>query len=134
MPAGGGDAVQVTRSGGQTAFESADGKWLYYVKADLSSSLWRMPVAGGMETQVVPAVYWRSFALSERGIYFIPPPKPDGRSSIEFLGFTSGARKTVVPLTRPTSLGLAVSPDGRSLLYTQYDQEGSDLLLIENFR
>ena len=134
MPAGGGDAVQVTTNGGRTAFASADGKWLYYARSDWSSSLWKMPIAGGMETQVVPAVYWRSFALSERGIYFIPPPKPDGRSSIEFLSFTSGASKTVVPLTRPTWLGLAVSPDERFLTYTQYDQAGRDLLLIENFR
>ncbi len=134
MPAGGGDAVQVTKNGGQTAFESADGKWLYYTKADPSSSLWKMPVAEGVETQVGPAVYLRSFAIAEQGIYFIPPPKPDGRSSIEFLGFTSGASKTVVPLTRPTLFGLAVSPDNRFLIYTQFDQAGSDLLLIENFR
>jgi len=134
MPAGGGDAVQVTKNGGQTAFESADGKWLYYTKEDPSSSLWKMPVAGGVETPVGPAVYWRSFAITEQGIYFQPPPKPDGHSSIEFLGFASGARKTVLPLTRPTVHGLAVSPDNRFLIYTQFDQAGSDLLLIENFR
>jgi Tol biopolymer transport system component/predicted Ser/Thr protein kinase len=134
MPAGGGDAVQVTKNGGQTAFESADGKWLYYTKADPSSSLWKMPVAEGVETQVGPEVYWRSFAITQQGIYFEPPPKPDGRSSIEFLGFASGARKTVVPLTLPTSHGLAVSPDNRFLIYTQLEQAGSDLLLIENFR
>jgi hypothetical protein len=29
---------------------------------------------------------------------------------------------------------LAVSPDERFLTYTQYDQAGRDLLLIENFR
>jgi Tol biopolymer transport system component len=134
MPAGGGDAVQVTRNGGQVAFESADGRWLYYTRSGSSPSLWRMPVAGGVEAQVVPAVYMRSFAIAEQGIYFVPPPKPDGHSSIEFLSFTSGARKTVVPLTRPTSLGLAVSPDNPFLIYTQLDQAGSDLVLIENFR
>jgi hypothetical protein len=29
---------------------------------------------------------------------------------------------------------LAVSPDGKHLLYTQIDQQGSDLMLMENFR
>jgi hypothetical protein len=32
----------------------------------------------------------------------------------------------------PTS-GLAVSPDGRWLLYTQVDQSGSDIMPVENF-
>ena len=34
MPAGGGEAVQVTRNGGETAFESPDGKSIYYTKGD----------------------------------------------------------------------------------------------------
>jgi Tol biopolymer transport system component/predicted Ser/Thr protein kinase len=134
MPAGGGDAVHVTKNGGLVAFESADGKWLYYTRSDSSLSLWKMPVAGGEETQVLPAVDWRAFATAEHGIYFIPPPKPDGHSSIEFLGFTAGVTKTVLPIVRPTRLGLSVSPDNRFLIYTQYDQAGSDLMLIENFR
>jgi hypothetical protein len=31
-------------------------------------------------------------------------------------------------------MGLAVSPDGRSILYTRVLGDGSDLMLIENFR
>ncbi|MGH9766351.1 MAG: TolB family protein [Blastocatellia bacterium] len=30
--------------------------------------------------------------------------------------------------------GLAVSPDGRSLLYCQMDRSGSDIMMVENFR
>jgi eukaryotic-like serine/threonine-protein kinase len=134
MPAGGGEAVQVTKNGGLVAFESVDGKSLYYTKSDSSPSLWKMPVASGEETQVVPEVYYRTFATAEHGVYFVPPPKPDGRSSIEFLSFTTGVTKTVLPLVRRISFGLSVSPDNRSLIYTQYDQAGSDLMLIENFR
>jgi hypothetical protein len=31
-------------------------------------------------------------------------------------------------------LGLAVSPDGRSVLYWQVDESDNDIMLVENFR
>jgi Tol biopolymer transport system component len=134
MPAGGGGAVQVTRTGGLVAFESVDGKWLYYTRSDSTPSLWKMPAGGGDETQVVPEVLLRAFAIADHGIYFIPPPRPNGHSSVEFLSFSSGAIRTVLPLVGRTMWGLSVSPNNRFLIYTQLDQAGSDLMLMENFR
>jgi hypothetical protein len=44
----------------------------------------------------------------------------------------------VAKLERPLDLGdsgaLAVSPDGRWILYEQFEQAGSELMLVENFR
>jgi hypothetical protein len=37
-------------------------------------------------------------------------------------------------LEQPISFGLTISPDGRTLLYEQLDNVGSDLMLVENFR
>jgi len=31
-------------------------------------------------------------------------------------------------------MGFSVSPDRRCILYTQTDQNGSDIMLMENFR
>ena len=45
VPASGGAAVQVTRDGGYTAFESEDGK-LYYNKSDNETKLWRCNLDG----------------------------------------------------------------------------------------
>ena len=116
------------------AFESADGKSIYYTKEYISSALWKMPVSGGQESLVLPSVVWRAFFLVKDGIYFIPEPGIDRKSSIHLLSFATGKVKTVAPMFGPPGEGLSVSPDGQFLLFTQRDEAGSDLMLVENFR
>jgi serine/threonine protein kinase/sugar lactone lactonase YvrE len=135
VPAGGGEAVPVTRNGGGTAFESPDGESIYYIKGNnFSGPVWKMPVSGGEESQVLPFVVDRAFSLVKEGIYFIPGPSGDRKSSIQFLSFATGKVKTVARMSGRPSEGLSVSPDGRSLLFSQDDQSGSDLILVENFQ
>jgi serine/threonine protein kinase len=133
VPAVGGDAIQVTRNGGGTALESPDGKSLYYTKGDFSGGLWKMVVGGGEERQVLPFVAWRAFSLIHEGIYFIAGPGAVGKSSIQFLSFATGKVKTVALTSGLLVEGLAVSPDGRSILFSQIDQSVSDLMLVEHF-
>jgi dipeptidyl aminopeptidase/acylaminoacyl peptidase len=64
MPASGGEAVRVTHKGGFVGFESRDAKWVYYTKSDTASSLWKAPVEGGEEKQVLESVAApRAFAV-----------------------------------------------------------------------
>jgi Tol biopolymer transport system component len=132
IPVSGGQAVQVTRNGGYVAFESADGSTLYYTKAGSPSAVWSMPAAGGEETQVLRSVAQRSFAVSPQGIYYVP--RNELKPRIEFFGLASKSSVPVVELDARVSNFLRVSPDGSALLYTQLDQLGSDLMLVENFR
>ena len=141
MPADGGDAIQVTRNGGYVAFESVDGEFLYYGKhARITekmheSKLWKRPVRGGEETQVLDSVLGFSFAVLDKGIYFIRPPEASGNCTLRFLSFKTGAVKIIASMPHAGNSGLSVSPDGRYALYTQEDQvSGSDLMLVENFR
>ena len=76
----------------------------------------------------------RSFSLVNEGIYFIPEAGADGKYSIHLLSFGTGKAKTVAPIARPPFAGFSVSPDRRYLLYTQEDEAGSDLMLVEKFR
>ena len=134
VPTGGGKEIQVTRNGGQGAFESPDGQSIYYLKGHIfSEALWKMPVSGGEESQVLPSVVSDAFSLVKEGIYFIPGP-PFTKSSIQFLSFVTGKVKTVAPMSAPAFSGLSVSPDGRTLLFSQLDNVVSDLMLVENFR
>ena len=55
---------------------------------------------------------------------------------MEFSVGTGEVRVVVTPEKEilPGSLGLSASPDGKWLLYTQSDQRGSDIVLVETFR
>jgi Tol biopolymer transport system component len=133
VPAGGGEALQVTHNGGEVPFESPDGKLLYYRK-EVDSSLWKMPVNGGEESRVLPDIGGDLFCPVNGGIYFVPTPGTNTSYSIQFLSFATGKVRTVAPMSAPPAEGLSVSPDGRFLLFSQVDQTGSDLMLVENFQ
>jgi serine/threonine protein kinase len=126
-----GDAVQVTRNGGTGAFESHDGKVLYYWKWD--GSIWQVPVDGGDETRVVDSMYrwFACYAVAEDGIYFLAAAGDE----VRFYDFRTRQSRAVAPVAAsPGPRGLAVSPDGRTILYTNRDAAGSDLMLVEDFR
>jgi Tol biopolymer transport system component len=136
MPASGGAPVQVTKNGGAAAFESTDGRVLYYAKSvRLPSTLWKVPVEGGEETQVLaaPLSYSFNFVVVEDGIYFVSASARQAPAVLYFFGFATSALKPVATI-RLWSFGLAISPDRRSILYPQFDQASSDLMLVENFR
>jgi len=129
----GGDAVQVTRKGGRVAFESHDGKTLFYTKHDLGESggLWRMPVGGGEEELVIPSVAGRNFAVANSGVYFIEATGE--QAFIRFLLFATGKVKTVASIPS-WGHGISVSPDERFLIYSRPDESPNGLMLVENFR
>jgi dipeptidyl aminopeptidase/acylaminoacyl peptidase len=135
-PAEGGEAVQVTKQGGFAAFESPDGKTLYYAKGQNAPGLWKLPLQGGGETPVLEqlgAGYWGYWARVQDGIYLYDA----NTKAIEFFSF---ARHKITEIAKPEKApatfnpGLEVSPDGRWLLYAQVDEDTSHIMLVENFR
>ena len=87
----GGEAVQVTRHGGDNPFESLDGKVVYYRK-DLD--VWKVPVAGGEESRVLGPIAG-AFAVRADGIYFGEPGTPGFAhlikgKSLRFFSFAKG--------------------------------------------
>jgi Tol biopolymer transport system component/predicted Ser/Thr protein kinase len=142
MPAGGGTPVQITRQGGANAMESADGASLYYATGTTKPGTWKMPIGGGEEVLVldVPgAGRWEHMVLTGSGLYYIAPDGKElpARFAIFFHDFATRQTTRVAQLAKPpspTSRSLALSPDGRTFLFTQLDASGSDLMLLENFR
>jgi len=137
-PITGGPAVQVTRQGGFESYESPDGKSLYYTKGRGVPGIWRVPIEGGKETLVVDhhkAGLWRYWRVVDQGIYFATTTTAG--PALKFFSFASGRVSEIARLTKGPERnipGMAVSPDGRSILYVQADRSGSDLMMVEDFR
>ena len=112
----GGEPVQVTRNGGSNAFESPDGRCLYY---DRDRHVWRMALNGGPDEQLFESlVNWTSLYMGSRHMYFVR-----GDSGVRGYGtdiysydLASGRIRRVMETGYPV-VTLAASPDERHLIY-----------------
>jgi hypothetical protein len=137
MRANGTGAVQVTTDGGYGPSESVDGRFIYYMKERKSpTSLWRVPTTGGAEQLAIASLLHqeRSFAITRDGIYWMRQDEQGTHWSIQYLRFANNQVSTVWNGKRPLDMGLAASPDGTYLLFSQLDYQSDDLVLVENFR
>ena len=134
MPARGGPA-QVVVSAGFWCRESPDGSLFYFSRDWANPSLWRVPVEGGEEEQVLESSFGGIYEVVEEGVYFVPPSTPEDGFSVGFLRFATGAVERVISLEgQLLGMSLSVSPDRRSILYSQLEEWQSDIMLVENFR
>jgi eukaryotic-like serine/threonine-protein kinase len=137
MPSEGGRPIQVTKDGGYTSHESADGYVYFNSYRSQRGTVWRVPVSGGPETLVSDAVgeafLWD---LTDRGIYaidFYAQPM----AMICFYDFAARGIKNLASVHRDPGFavreGMSVSPDGKWLVY-----DGgifiSNIMMIDNFR
>jgi Tol biopolymer transport system component/DNA-binding winged helix-turn-helix (wHTH) protein len=132
-----GEERQITHQGGYAAFESKDGKRLYYSKLE-GGGIWTVPVNGGAEEQITDALhhgYWGHFSVADSGIYFLDADaKP--RPTILFYDFHSRHTSPVLALKEnplPWTASLAASRDGHALYFVQYKLTSS-IILAENFQ
>jgi DNA-binding winged helix-turn-helix (wHTH) protein len=117
----GGPAVQMTHSGGFAAYESYDGKTLYYAKTrDEYPEVWEMPVSGGAEKLLSPLLRpssWANWTVTESGILYLN--RDAGETySVEFYDFATRGVRPVTTLQSP-SFWLAASREGRAIWYGQ---------------
>ncbi len=145
VPTGGGKATQVTKHGGIDAQESTDRRFLYYIGPrqfglggkEEDGGIWRMPIEGGEEVRVLEnawTVYWRVW---QQGICFLDRSVAS-HPAIKFFDLIHAKTSLIAILEKepnaPGGGGLAVSPDGRWILYKRVDQIDCEIMLVENFR
>jgi len=135
MHADGSAAAQVTTRGGQTAQESPDRRFLYYAKQGSPTTIWRVPLGGGDDVQLVDGVsYPNNFVVGDRGIYFLAVGDSPSKNSIDFFEFSTGRRTSLAKVGKPWWSGIALSADQGSLLFATIDRDGSDLILVDRIQ
>jgi len=130
-PSRGGAAVRLTYEGGFMASESIDGATLFYTKAE-SSPLFAKPLSGGPERQLLDWVFDRSFFPVQDGIYYIGR-RNEMALPLKFFRFASQNNEVITNIRGPLFMGLSVSPDGATILFTKTVAFGANLMMIENF-
>jgi len=129
-----GQETQITRQGGQCAFESFDEKALYVSKR-VGGGIWRVPVSGGKEQLITESLhrgYWGYYAVTDSGIYLVDSEANPG-PTIMYYSFRT---RRLTPVLTPKqgflkwSPNLAASRDGRTLLFIQVETRSS-LIMVE---
>jgi len=136
VPVAGGPEEQVTHTGGGRCEEAADGRTLFFKQATSGDSpLLARSLAGGQERTLIDCVPYRGYALGRAGIYHVGCGGDPGAVPLLLREPATGRDRFLGTLDRPRPLGgLTVSADGKLILYDKLIGEGSDLVLIENFR
>ena len=128
----GGMPIQVTRNSGFMAFESRDGRSVYYSRLT-QPGIWNVPVDGGAERLACPDPEpddWANWAVSDDGIYFMNS-RPGLAADIKFMEFSSGKISLVGKTEKPSFFGLTLSSDKKALIYSQRDRDEHDIVMTK---
>jgi Tol biopolymer transport system component/DNA-binding winged helix-turn-helix (wHTH) protein len=139
VPVEGGAAIPVISQASLAPVESPDGQYLYYFRDDREDGeVWRVRirigVPAGPESQVLTGLRphdWGNWAPGDNGIYYIRQLQ-NGSAAVEYRAFSNQAVRTVYALRQPpiwASAGLALSPDGKTILFAQVDQDDSNIFI-----
>jgi hypothetical protein len=117
------------------ALPTSDGTWLYY-STSRPGPIRRIRTDGRDDSEVVSLpVDGYECAVTAAGLYFVVTSGP-GRDyySLQMLHFATGKVSELLKLDFYPGNGLSVSADDHYVLLTKPDQNGTDLMLVENFR
>jgi Tol biopolymer transport system component len=129
IPSAGGAPVRVTRFGGFCVMEAPAANALFYTKTGEKAALFRSEMDGSQERLVLRGVAQRAFVVAHDRIYYLHQDA-DTSVSLRSYRLQSGDDTPIAPIVEPVFLGLALSPDGRFLIYTQM-RVASNLMLAE---
>lgn len=87
---------------------------------------------GSAEIKLAQNLIGRGFALTDKQIYYLHQ-EHEGLTALRSLLVIGGKSSVIASFAKTLDLGLSISPDLKYALYTQVDQEGSTLMLVDEF-
>ncbi|MBI3476761.1 MAG: PD40 domain-containing protein [Acidobacteria bacterium] len=140
-PASGGDAVLLLTLPPQSSLlgplaESFDGETLYFSRA-VGGYRWELDMVSTQRpvkitaVEGLPTVDYNVWAIAPGGMYFVDF---DANKSIRYFDFSTKQVRPILDVGRAVDGGLAVSPDGRWVLYVQKEDYNEDIMLVDNFQ
>lgn len=136
-------AVQMTKGGGFNPMESPDGKYLYFAKGVFKRGLWRRPLGEpdkSKEEDVLESLqHWGWWTLGPNGIFFLEREAnlPSAKVHLKFLDLASRKITDLRTLENPVFAWngtIALSPDGRNVVIEEFENAGSNIVLLDHFR
>jgi Tol biopolymer transport system component/DNA-binding winged helix-turn-helix (wHTH) protein len=136
VPVSGGEPQQITDKGGVQAFESPDGKSLYYTPSRTVTTLWRKDITGmgAPDVRVVDGLVPRAWSIVNDRLYYLKPSHVANGSELRVRMLPSGKDNLICVLERAGGMGLSVTPNGRFVIYTRTEPQQIDLMVVEQFR
>ena len=128
------DPLQITSNGGMVAIETSDGQHICYTKY-ASPGLWQQPATGGRERKLFdgpPADYPDYWTLSTDGIYALSIVGQ--QFALSRIDPKTAHARVLDTLKYSPTVGLSISPDGKTMVYSGLISASSHLTLVENFR
>ncbi len=132
--AGSAPPIQVTSGHGVGTVESSDGRLLFYRNSP-HPGIWALPRDGGKEIALWTGPgpdLWSNWALAWNGVYFLAPGLPGPQ--VEFFDFGTRLVSHIAKLDRPSFYGLALSPNGKYLIFSQQDKSQHQIFVVSGFR
>lgn len=133
-------ATPIAGNGAFAAVESADGQWVYFTRQGQElGGIFRMPSSGGREELLVGELssrFWGQWAISAKAIFYAVFPN-SGTQAIRRLDLATGVITDVASLARspaPLDSGMTVALDESWLVWSQLDQSGHDVYVVEGYR
>lgn len=131
----GGSAV---RTGGQLGGgflqESFDGKVLYSASRPRNTGLIMFSLDGAFPESAVeglpPIIHQGLWTVVPGGIYFVPVDAPQ---SLRYFDFATKKIRQIFEAPKNFGTGLSVSPGGHWILYSQADEDNTDIMLVDHF-
>ncbi|BDC49799.1 hypothetical protein F183_A21150 [Bryobacterales bacterium F-183] len=128
--------VRVVEGEARVGQESPDGTEVYFTRRSEKEGVWRKRLLDGTTTKVIESIYRRNlFVTGRHGLFYVARlPDSEEKAGIYFSPYGRADRKLLHVSEEEIFWGLDLSRDERFLLFSKFDVNNTDIMLIPAFR